>query len=76
MPNFLPETISEAVSDFGLQEISYRSGDGISVSLFFDPEMDEVYIGLQDRKTALQTLFGVPKDSASDAFEHPFFYLP
>jgi len=56
-----------------LRELDQRSGDGLTVTLAWDDEDDQVILHLDDHgKTAVGP---VAHADALDAFWHPFVYL-
>lgn len=57
-----------------LHELAERSGDGITVRLWWESEADEVTVTyVDDRKGESFTLYPA-RDKAIDAFEHPNSY--
>ena len=58
-----------------LQELNSREGDGITVVLYWDSELDRTLIRLTDERTELDETFEVPPAAAADAFVHPFCYF-
>jgi hypothetical protein len=59
-----------------MRELAQRSGDGLTVTLWWDPIRAETYLGLGDQRTGCVDGWAVPKEKAMDAFEHPFRYEP
>jgi hypothetical protein len=59
-----------------LRELAHRSGDGLVVRLFWDPERDEVVLTFRDRRTGDRFGVEVPKACALRAFEHPAAFRP
>jgi hypothetical protein len=57
------------------RELAERTKDGLTVRLLWDGA-EKVYLQLWDSKTESVDEFPVPKQSALDAFEHPFRYEP
>jgi hypothetical protein len=57
-----------------LRELDQRTGDGVTVTLFWDTTFNRTLIQLADRVSDLNDLFHVPAYAAADAFEHPFYY--
>lgn len=57
-----------------LLEINARESRGVSVALLWDNETDETLIEVEtDSEWYRQT---VPNSKATEAFEHPFAFLP
>jgi hypothetical protein len=68
------------ITDEGLlseaRELDQRTtNNGVTITLWFDAELDAVGIDIEDDKTGDAWTVGVRKDEALDAFRHPFFYL-
>jgi hypothetical protein len=57
-----------------LNELNSRTGDGITVTLYWDDELDRTMIHLTDDRTEIDETFVVPPHAAADAFDHPFYY--
>lgn len=57
-----------------LQELDRREGDGITVSLLWSRCDDSVSVAVYDERTTELFEFDVPRDSALDAFHHPYAY--
>jgi hypothetical protein len=57
------------------RELAHRSGDGIEVTLFWDPRDDSLSVRVHDTREGAR--FEVPVEDAKplDVFEHPFAYL-
>jgi hypothetical protein len=57
-----------------MQELDYRSTDGIAVSLRWNRATDELTVTVADSRTG--HCFEIParKDNALDVFHHPFAY--
>jgi hypothetical protein len=55
-------------------ELDFRAGDGLEVSLLWDPETNRVTVSVFDAKTGDD--FGIDVDPADalDAFHHPYAY--
>jgi hypothetical protein len=58
------------------RELAHRTGDGLDVSLFWRPADDTAYVSVIDYQTETALQFGVARDAALDAFNHPFAYAP
>jgi hypothetical protein len=59
------------------KELAERSGDGITVRLFWDESSNDVWVDVADKKVGNE--FSVPVnvnrgESAMDVFHHPFAY--
>ena len=57
-------------------ELDNRCDDGLDVSLEWDRGTGETRIVVQDGRSHSVIVFGVARDSAADAFRHPFRYAP
>ncbi len=57
------------------RELAKRTSDGLTVRLLWDGA-ESVYLQLWDVQTESMDEFPVPRESALDAFEHPFRYEP
>ena len=57
------------------RELAQRSGDGLEVSLYWDPRDDSLTVVVQDTREGGRFEIPVPGAHALDAFEHPFAYL-
>ncbi len=55
-------------------ELDSREGSGVLVELLYKKFADEVRIHLVDEDAGLEVNFPVPRESARDAFAHPFHY--
>jgi hypothetical protein len=57
------------------RELAHRSGDGLEVTLLWDPRDDSLIVRVHDTQAGAR--FEVPVESAKplDVFEHPFAYL-
>ena len=58
------------------KELAHRTGDGLDVTLVWYPESDSVAVRVTDTRTGDSHEAVAPRESALDAFEHPFAYLP
>ena len=58
-----------------MRELAQRTDGGITVRLLWDGA-EKVYLQLWDLTTEAIEEFPVPRESALDAFEHPFRYGP
>jgi YD repeat-containing protein len=58
-----------------LRELDTRTGDGITVTLYWDSASERTTIHLVDERTETDETFQIPASTAADAFEHPFYYL-
>lgn len=63
------------MTDVEFRELMRRSGGGLDVRLRWHPETDSVSIEIVDDQTGEKHESDVPRESALDAFEHPFAYL-
>ena len=57
-----------------LRELDHRSGDGIDVSLLWDPVTDGVSIQVVDTRSGEILAFPVAADEALTAFHHPYAF--
>jgi hypothetical protein len=55
-------------------EIDHRANGGVDVSLLWDPAADALYVQLIDWGMDEDYTFGVAREDAFDAFQHPFAY--
>jgi hypothetical protein len=55
-----------------MREMDSRSSDGITVSLFWNCETEEVYVEIE--AAGDYEIFPVPASEALQAFQHPFVY--
>ena len=58
------------------REIDHRNGDGIDVTLLWDPHTDSVSVAVIDERTGEVLTFGVDSAEALAAFHHPYAYAP
>jgi hypothetical protein len=58
------------------RELDHRNGDGIDVTLLWDPHTDRVSVAVIDERTGEVLTFGVDGADASAAFHHPYAYAP
>jgi hypothetical protein len=56
------------------QELATRASDGLAVSLFWHPSDDSVTVSVADACTGDRFQLVVARESALDAFYHPFAY--
>jgi hypothetical protein len=56
------------------QELDFRSGDGLDVSLLWEPETSRVTVTVHDVKTGDDFEIEVAGNEALDAFHHPYAY--
>lgn len=59
-----------------VEELMHRDANGLSVTLFINLDTQTPFIRIDDVESGLNRSFAVPKESAMDAFEHPFIFLP
>jgi hypothetical protein len=57
------------------RELAHRSGDGLEVSLLWDPRDDSLSVRVKDTREGMR--FDIPVEDAKplEVFEHPFAYL-
>jgi hypothetical protein len=58
------------------RELDHRNGDGIDVTLLWDPHTDRVSVAVIDERTGEVLTFGVDGADALAAFQHPYAYAP
>ena len=56
------------------QELASRAGDGVEVSLIWDPADGSVRVVVSDGRTGEQFELEVGDDNALDVFHHPYAY--
>jgi hypothetical protein len=57
------------------RELAGRSGDGLEVTLLWDPRDDSLAVVVRDTREGVRFEIPVEGARALDAFEHPFAYL-
>ena len=57
-----------------LQELAERSGNGITVRLWWESDTDEVTVTYLDERTGESFTLYPAREQAMDAFEHPNAY--
>jgi hypothetical protein len=57
-------------------ELDTRYNEGLTVSLEWDRDTGQTQIVVNDARTALDTVFAVPRAHAGDALRHPYRYAP
>ena len=57
------------------RELAYRSGDGLEVSLLWDPRDDSLSVRVKDTRAGARYEIPVADARPLDVFEHPFAYL-
>jgi hypothetical protein len=67
-------SMPEAQSTTPRRELDRRAGDGIVVTLLWDPATGRVSVALDDARAAESYEFEVPPDEALAAFHHPYAY--
>jgi hypothetical protein len=58
------------------RELDHRNGDGIDVTLLWDPHTDRVSVAVIDERTGEALMFEVDGADAPVAFHHPYAYAP
>jgi hypothetical protein len=56
------------------RELDFRAGDGIEVSLLWNPETNVVSVFVLDTSNGVEFELPVPSGEALEAFHHPFAY--
>ncbi|MGZ8688230.1 MAG: hypothetical protein ACXWZP_07360 [Gaiellaceae bacterium] len=57
------------------RELAHRAGDGIEVTLVWYPQTDSVAVRVTDARTGGSFEVDAPRETALDAFEHPYAYV-
>jgi hypothetical protein len=57
------------------RELAKRVGDGLEVTLYWDPDDNSTTVEVYHRATEETIAFPVAPDRALDAFHHPFAHL-
>jgi hypothetical protein len=63
-----------ATTDISTRELDHRTGDGLDVTLLWDPESNAVSIAVVDVRSGAAFELTVPGADALDAFKHPYAY--
>jgi hypothetical protein len=58
------------------RELAHRAGDGLDVTLVWYPDSNRIAVRVTDARTGESHETEAPRESALDAFEHPFAYIP
>ena len=66
--------MNATVESGGMRELDRRSGDGIEVTLLWDPSTDGVLVAVADARTGREFRIRVDAADALDAFRHPYAY--
>ena len=66
--------MNTTIESSGMRELDRRSGDGIDVSLLWDPSTDGVFVAVRDARTGSEFRIRVDAADALDAFRHPYAY--
>ena len=66
--------MNTTIESSGMRELDRRSGDGIDVSLLWDPSTDGVLVAVTDARTGGEFRIRVDAADALDAFRHPYAY--
>ena len=56
------------------RELSHRSDDGIDVTLYWHPTLDELTVGVRDQRHGAHFELRPPRHLALDVFNHPYAY--
>jgi hypothetical protein len=59
-----------------IRELDHRNGDGIDVTLLWDPRTDTVSLAVIDERTGEVLTFAVDGAQALAAFHHPYAHAP
>jgi hypothetical protein len=57
------------------RELAHRSGDGLEVTLFWDPRDDSLSVRVHDTREGARFELPVVDARPLEVFEHPFAYL-
>jgi hypothetical protein len=63
-------------SQSSARELDHRNGDGIDVTLLWDPQTHRVSVAVIDERTGEVLIFDVDGADALAAFHHPYAYAP
>ena len=58
------------------RELASRSGDGLDIGLWWNPDDDSVTVTVADRRSDERFVIPVASEHAAAAFQHPFAYAP
>ncbi len=58
-----------------VRELDHRGGDGIEISLLWDPVTDSVLVAVVDAAAGVEFEFPIDGPDALDAFRHPYAYV-
>jgi hypothetical protein len=58
------------------RELASRHSAGITVSLYWQPDVDEVFVQVSDEQTGEIFVLEPPKSAALAAFHHPYALRP
>jgi hypothetical protein len=56
------------------RELAHRSNDGVSVTLFWHPETDELTVCVSDERRGAYFEIEADANNALDIFHHPYSY--
>jgi hypothetical protein len=59
---------------FEARELAHRSGDGIDVSLLWDPQTDEPFVFVIDERDGACHVIPVGFENPMDVYTHPFAF--
>jgi hypothetical protein len=57
-----------------MRELDRRQGDGLDVTLLWEPGSDHLYVAVADLRTRERFRIRVDAGRALDAFHHPYAY--
>jgi hypothetical protein len=66
--------IDTLAHDLTLQELDYRSTDGVEVWLLWSKKTNRLTVAVRDERSGDRFELAVDSDSALDAFHHPYAY--
>jgi hypothetical protein len=58
------------------KELAYREGDGIAVSLRWNPETGDLSVSVEDSQLGNSFVLRAQPEHALQAFHHPYAYAP
>jgi hypothetical protein len=61
-------------SETGVRELDRRRGEGIDVTLLWDPQTNRVFVAVADERHGSSFEVDVEAADAFDAFHHPYTY--
>jgi hypothetical protein len=59
-----------------MKELDHRTGNGLDVRLLWQSATNQVFVEVNDERTARAFTLSVAPHEAREAFMHPFAYVP